>query len=156
MIVYRCALKKWSKDLSGQGAFIYGGRWNSPGVPMIYTAENNVLSALEVALRIPLEHISKDYWMVSIEVGDKIKAHEPTLPKDWNLKTDITRSLGDDFVKKANALVMKVPSALISDAFNYLINPKHPDIGKVKVLEPRPILFDKRLMEMIRVRSQGQ
>jgi RES domain-containing protein len=156
MIVYRCALKKWSKDLSGQGAFMYGGRWNSPGVYMLYTAENNVLAALEVALRIPLEHISKDYWMVPIDVRGEVKFEEPSLPKSWNLKSDVTRSVGDDFIKKANALAMKVPSALISDAFNYLINPKHPDIRKVKVLEPRPILFDKRLMEMIRVHNRGQ
>lgn len=154
MIVYRCALKIRSKDLSGLGAFMHGGRWNSPGVYMLYTAENNVLAAFEVALRIPLEYISKDYVMVPIEIQGSYSYTEPLLPKNWHLKPDITRSTGDNFIKKADSLLMKVPSALISDSYNYLINPQHPDMKNVKALEPRPILFDKRLMEMIRTHAE--
>ena len=58
MIVYRCSLRKWAGDLSGSGSYLHGGRWNSPGTRLIYTAENNVLAAFEIALRVPLDQLS--------------------------------------------------------------------------------------------------
>jgi RES domain-containing protein len=150
MIVYRCTLKKWANDITGSGAFLYGGRWNNPGKYLVYTAENNVLAAFEVALRVPLEHISKNYVMVPIEIPDKTDIMEPVLPGQWHLKMEVTRSIGELFVNERKYLLMKVPSALISDSFNYLINPNHALVKKVTVLNARPILFDKRLLEMIR------
>ena len=150
MIVYRCTLKKWARDISGSGAFHYGGRWNNPGTYMLYTAENNVLAAFEVALRVPLDHISKNYVMIPIEIPDSAKILEPALPSQWHMKIETTRNIGESFVKGRTTLLLKVPSALISDSFNYLINPSHPSMKEVSVLEARPILFDKRLMEMIR------
>ncbi|HYC84887.1 MAG TPA: RES family NAD+ phosphorylase [Chryseosolibacter sp.] len=154
MTVFRCTLLKWSKDLSGQGAYLHGGRWNSPGLAMIYTAENNVLAAFEVALRIPFEHISREYVMLPIEVPQK-EIHQPVLPKNWYKDLKLTRSLGDAFLRGGEHLLMKVPSALISDSFNYLINPAHPDIKHVKVHPPRPILFDKRLLALIPSKTAG-
>jgi RES domain-containing protein len=149
MTVFRCTVVKWAKDLTGTGAFLHGGRWNSPGSYMVYTAENNVLAALEVALRIPLEHISKNYVMVPIEVPDDGDVFQPTLSKNWYKDQKLTRSIGDSFLKSNQQLLMKVPSALISDSFNYLINPAHADLKKVKVHTPRSILFDKRLLGVI-------
>ena len=149
MIVYRCTSAKWAKDISGLGSFLYGGRWNYPGTYMLYTAENNVLAALEVALRIPLEDISKDYLMVPLDVPADAGVTEPILPKQWYLNQDATKTIGNNFIAKGTDLLMRVPSALISDSFNYLINPRHEAIKKVKVLEPRPILFDERLMNLI-------
>jgi len=150
MIVYRCTLKKWARDISGEGAFMYGGRWNNPGTHLVYAAENNVLAAFEVALRVPLEHISKNYVMVPIEIPDKTEVMEPALTGQWHLRVEVTRSIGENFINDKKYLLMKVPSALISDSFNYLINPSHSLIKKVIVLEARAILFDKRLLEMIR------
>ena len=142
MTVFRCTLLKWSKDLTGTGAYLHGGRWNSPGTSMLYTAENNVLAAFEIALRIPLEHISKDYVMVPIDLPDT-EVQTPDLPKTWFKDQKLTRSVGDAFVKANQHLLMKVPSALISDSFNYLINPAHPLIKKVKPQTPKPIIFPK-------------
>ena len=150
MIVYRCTLRKWARDISGEGAYLYGGRWNNPGTHLVYAAENNVLAAFEVALRVPLEHISKNYVMVPIEIPDKTEVMEPALTGPWHLKMEVTRSIGENFINDKKYLLMKVPSALISDSFNYLINPSHNLIKKVIVLEARSILFDKRLLEMIR------
>lgn len=153
MMVFRCSLRKWADDLSGTGAFLHGGRWNTPGTRMIYTAENNVLAAFEVALRIPLDQISKHYVMVPIDIPAEAVAFTPKLLKNWNADRSVSQKIGDDFIRDEKYLLMKVPSALISDAFNYLINPAHPLIKQVKPREPRTILFDKRLMEMIRNRS---
>ncbi|HEX5170012.1 MAG TPA: RES family NAD+ phosphorylase [Cyclobacteriaceae bacterium] len=153
MILYRCGLKKWIKDFSGKGASIHGGRWNSPGQFMVYAAENNVLAALEVAMRIPLESICADYLMIPLQIPGSVRVYKPKLPERWNHQVEITRLIGDQFIKSGKYLLMKVPSALISDSFNYLINPVHPDATRIKFQEPRSILFDKRLMEMIRTKS---
>ena len=154
MIVYRCSTSKWAKDLSGTGASLYGGRWNTPGSFLLYTAENNILAALEIAIRIPLEQIGKDYVMIPIEVPDGLEAYTPKLPKNWYSDAETTQRLGDDFVRQNTHLLMKVPSALISDAYNFLINPQHELIKKVKTLEPKSILLDKRLADIIRTKGE--
>jgi RES domain-containing protein len=69
------------------------------------------------------------------------------LPKDWNSIPFLssTQLIGDQFLKKNNALVLKVPSVVISDEFNYLINPQHPDFKKIKIIEKNRFVFDPRL-----------
>ncbi len=153
MIVYRCCLLKWARDLSGTGSYLHGGRWNTIGTRLIYSAENNVLAAFEVALRIPLDQISKNYVMIPVEIPDDADVFTPKLSKTWYNDIVLSRQTGDAFAKEGKHLLMKVPSALISDSFNYLINPGHALIKKVKAKEPRSILFDKRLMEMIRIKK---
>jgi RES domain-containing protein len=152
MIVYRCSLRKWAGDLSGTGAHLHGGRWNTPSTRLVYTAENNVLAAFEVALRIPLDQISKNYVITPIDVPDEAEVYLPRLPKDWYSDTELTQKIGDNFAKGSKHLLMKVPSALVSDSFNYLINPSNALFKKVRAKDPRAILFDKRLMEMIRTK----
>lgn len=152
MIVYRCSLRKWANDLSGTGSFLHGGRWNTAGTRLLYTAENNVLAAFEVALRIPLDQISKNYVMIPVEVPDGVETYTPRLPKNWYSDIELTQHIGDTFVKEGQSLLMKVPSALITDSYNYLINPAHSLIAKVRPREPRTILFDKRLSQMIRTK----
>jgi RES domain-containing protein len=149
MIVYRCSTLQWAKDISGTGASLYGGRWNNPGTFLLYTAENNILAALEIAIRIPLEQISKDYVMIPLEIPDA-EVFTPKLSKNWYKEFETTRNIGDAFVKQQSHFIMKVPSALISDAYNYLLNPHHELAKKIVVKEPRSILMDKRLADIIR------
>jgi RES domain-containing protein len=87
--------------------------------------------------------------MIPIEIPDEEPFIPSTLAKNWYMNMELTRGIGEDFIKKGKNLLMKVPSALISDSFNYLINPQHEDMKKVKALDPKPILFDKRLMDLI-------
>src|SRR6185369_5044626 len=154
MILYRCALKKWAKDLTGQGAFLYGGRWNSPGKYAVYTAENNLLAALEVALRVPLTNISSDYVMVPIFVPDNASVHSPQLPKNWNRNPKLTQQIGNEFIDDNKFLLMKVPSALMSNTFNFLINPKHKLFKEVRVNKPESLLFDERLIKMMQKENE--
>ncbi|MBX2967706.1 MAG: RES domain-containing protein [Cyclobacteriaceae bacterium] len=149
MILYRCTQSKWWKDLSGQGAFLYGGRWNSKGRHAIYTSESNLLAVLEVAVRIPLTKISADYIMVSIVVPDSPKIFIPKLSKHWNTNKNYAQSVGDNFLKANEFLLMKVPSALMNNTFNYLINPNHKDLNNVKVEKKQPLVFDERLIKMM-------
>ncbi|MBI1768994.1 MAG: RES domain-containing protein [Bacteroidetes bacterium] len=154
MILYRCSLNKWSKDLSGEGAFLYGGRWNTKGHRMIYASENNLLAALEVAIRIPLAKISSDYTMVSIHIPDDMEIFTPKLVKNWNMNKKLSQLVGDHFLFENKFLLMKVPSALMSNTFNYLINPLHKDFNKIKVGKNQPLVFDERLIKMMRHQNE--
>jgi RES domain-containing protein len=149
MTVYRCTLKKWSQDLTGQGAFLFGGRWNTAGHHALYTAESNLLAALEVAIRIPLTKISSDYVMVPIDFPSGTEVYEPRLAKGWNSKIKITQKIGDEFLEDNKYFAMKVPSALMSNTYNFLLNPNHKLAWKVKVGKIESLLFDDRLVKMM-------
>lgn len=150
MIVYRLTSSCYARDLSGRGAEIAGGRWNHKGTALLYTSESRALCMLEVAVHLPLGNLPLDYFMVTIELpvmpplpAIAIKSLD-TSWKDWPPHA-ITRHLGDAFVKEGKHLALQVPSALVPEEHNILINPKHPDIIKVKMISAEPFTFDSRL-----------
>lgn len=153
MIVYRIEREKYLKDtLKGIGASLSPGfRWNSLNTRLVYTADSRALSTLEVSVHLDLiEDLPNDRYMVEIEIPDNILILEVALedlPKNWDAKPPIlsTQTIGDDFVLENNAAILKVPSSIISQEYNYLINPLHPDIKRIKVAKKYPFLFDPRL-----------
>ena len=152
MIVYRLSKSKYSKDLSGSGAEKTGGRWNSKGKPLIYTSASRALCVAEIAAHTPLGIVPKDYELISIEIPGAIAISEvkPTSqPPDWKLfpHPSSTQQFGDNFIASGKSLVLKVPSAVVQGDFNYLINPKHPGISKIKITGIEPFQFDERLFK---------
>lgn len=147
MIVYRLSRKVYARDLSGKGAEIAGGRWNSKGIPLVYTAESRALCTVEVAVHVPLGMVPKDYQLISIEIPDNGILNLEKLPEKWNAIPPIraTQLIGNEFVKESKGLVLKVPSAVIDGEYNYLINPSHPEMEKVKIVEITNYHFDQRL-----------
>jgi len=150
MIVYRLCKQEYVNDLSGHGAEMNGGRWNSKGSPALYTSGSRALAVLEVAVHVPFGILPTNYYMVSIEIADGLsltKIDKSDLPIDWNRNPPIvaTRYLGDDFLKANTYLILQVPSATVTGDFNYIINPKHPDFKKLKVILAEPFEFDSRL-----------
>src|SRR5687768_1218299 len=142
MTVYRLSKNTYANDLSGAGAERVGGRWNNKGTPMLYTSSSRALCVTEIAVHMPLGLVPKDYAMVTIELPN-VKPYEmrrDDLPKNWNAFPHIqaTQLLGDKFVRDAKYMVMKVPSAAVQGEFNFLVNPKHKDIAKVKVTNVEP------------------
>jgi RES domain-containing protein len=152
MIVYRLSKKTYIHDLSGRGAEINGGRWNSKGLPVIYTAASRALAVLEVAVHIPLGIIPSDYYMATIELEDEnnITSIDITeLPPNWNSNPIIkaTQLIGDQFLRSANHLALQVPSATVTGDFNYLINPLHSAAKTVRIIETEPFELDVRLFK---------
>lgn len=152
MIVFRLACKKYSKDLSGNGAEITGGRWNFKGTKLLYTADSRALCMAEIAVHIPLGVMPRDYYLTTIEVPDypSIAQIDPnTLPNNWRKfpYSIITQELGKDFIHKNENLYIKVPSAIVQGDFNILINPKHSDFDKVKIVKTENFDFDERLFK---------
>ncbi|MDR3694253.1 RES family NAD+ phosphorylase [Mucilaginibacter sp.] len=149
MVLYRITRCIYAEDISGTGGRLYGGRWNSIGKPVVYLASSRALAVLEVLVHLQPLMIPDDYCLVEIEVPEnsitQILIND--LPDNWK---DISPPLalkqtGDEFLKKRDHLLMKVPSSIVPMEYNYLLNPLHPDIKKVKVLKKEPFDFDSRL-----------
>jgi RES domain-containing protein len=152
MIVYRLCRKNYANDLSGRGAEISGGRWNGKGVAALYTSSSRALCAIEILVHIPVGIIPKDYYLINIEFPDNapLKAIDvKNLPDNWNGNpiSVSTQRIGNTFFSEQKELVLKVPSAIIKDEWNYIINPMHKDFKKVKVLTADPFTFDTRLFK---------
>ena len=149
MIVYRISKARYKNDISGTGAKLYGSRWNIAGVPMLYTAENISLAVLEILVHLQDVEIPTDYWLVKIQVPDdgKITTIEPgKLKKRWQDDAGYTQFIGSEFIKNNDSLVLKVPSAVITEECNYLLNPLHKNFTKAKIIDTREFNFDHRLL----------
>ena len=149
MIVYRLAKSKFCKDLSGYGAEVAGGRWNSKGIAVVYTSVSRALCTTEIAVHTPLGNIPEDYNLVSIEIPNTniLKIEGAKLPKDWQTfpHPNSTQLIGDKFVAGAKYLAMRVPSVIVQGEYNYLLNPHHKDFKKVKISKTEKFIFDERL-----------
>jgi RES domain-containing protein len=150
MIVYRISKCKFITGLTGTGAATYGGRWNSKGIHMIYTAATPSLALLESVVHISNIPVD-EYCMASLEIPqDKITEIKlSNLPGNWfvNPPPDSLKSIGDKFIKDNTFLALKLPSAIMMEDFNLLLNPNHPDFAKVKIISARTIPIDKRLLK---------
>ena len=153
MLVYRIEREKYlSSTLSGIGASVTKGfRWNSLHSKLVYTAESRALATLEVSVHLDLsQDLPLDRFYIEIEIPDDIlilEVNAEDLPSGWDAKppTIITQIIGDDFVEQGEAAVIKVPSSIVSQESNYLINPNHPDAKRIIVKSTSPMIFDTRL-----------
>jgi RES domain-containing protein len=139
MKVWRVARAPFA-DLSGEGARLYGGRWNSPGRAMLYTAENPALAILEVRVHLDLEPelIPDDYVLIEMELGDASVAALETAPED-------PVAFGDSWLARSGEPVLKVPSFIAPQSFNYLVNPAHSGAAAIGIASTRAFSFDRRL-----------
>jgi RES domain-containing protein len=150
MIVYRLSKAAWKNDLSGKGAELAGGRWNSKGVALLYTGNSRALCTTELAVHLPLGIVPVDYYIISILIPDDIvirRLEEQDLPADWKTfpHPNSTQLIGDGFVQDGRFLAMEVPSAVVQGDMNYLINPAHKDFRMVCIIKTEPFGFDERL-----------
>jgi RES domain-containing protein len=149
MLLYRITSAKYANDLSGNGARLYGGRWNSEGKPMVYLASSRSLAVLESLAHLVATNIPDEFFMLTIEAPDDfLEIPENILPDNWNEYPEqhIVKQIGNSFLQRNEHLLLKVPSALVPEEFNYLMNPLHPKAGKVKIIKKAPFNFDARLI----------
>jgi len=148
MIVYRITHSLYKDDLSGTGAKQYGARWNRPGSSMLYTGEHLSLCALELLVHMGWKDMQRNFWALNIFIPDDASIKLPDLDKlksGWKEDPDYTAYIGTAFLRSNEQLMMKVPSAVVPDEFNYLVNPAHPEFRKVKIRKSNPFIFDERL-----------
>lgn len=140
MLAWRLC-RRLHADLSGEGARIFGGRWNSPGRPVVYLAEHPALAALEVRvhLDLPFELLPDDYVLLSVAVPEG-SLHEISAATD-------TARTGNAWLAGRKSAALRVPSVLVPHAFNILLNPLHPDAADARVASSEPFRFDPRLWQ---------
>jgi RES domain-containing protein len=148
--VYRIVKAEYRNAIwSGSGARDLGGRWNSKGVSVIYTAQNRSLAALEQLVHLIRLRILNGYVLADISFDDaRMQRLQPDdLPSGWNdpVAPATLKAYGDDWIAAGNYLVLAVPSAIIRGEWNYLINPTHPEFNALIKSNPESFMYDHRL-----------
>lgn len=152
MTVYRVAKEKYARDLSGRGAQRFGGRWNSKGVPALYASQHRSLCILELLVHTSLETAPAGMVLLTIQLPDNTPVTTLTysdLPDSWSRFPfdDFTRQVGDEVLHNGSFLALKVPSAIVSEEYNYVINPQHPDANNLQLTNLTPLNLDHRFFE---------
>ena len=133
---------------SGEGARLFGGRWNSVGTPVVYTSESIALATLELCVHLDRDVSLKKYRVFPVEFSAEFVKELESLPEGWDHDPISPSSMeaGDLWAKEGSTPVLKVPSVIVPSEYNYVLNPHHPDFQNIKIGEIRPFAIDKRLI----------
>ncbi|HEU4682420.1 MAG TPA: RES family NAD+ phosphorylase [Gemmatimonadales bacterium] len=150
MRVYRiCRIAH--RELDGRGALLYGGRWNSPGRPIVYTSSTLSLAALEYLIHLEQQDAPSDLVALTIDLPDDSPAElveHAALPRGWEKVAEppACKEIGDRWVQKGGSLILQVPAAPVPEELNLLLNPQHRDARRIRIVTERPFFFDPRLL----------
>jgi RES domain-containing protein len=149
--IYRVLRKAYARSpLDGEGAFLYGGRWSSPGTRLAYTSEHQSLAMLEYFVHLDADDAPPDLVLVTAGVPDDLPTKRigvDDLPSLWRRSpapAELAR-IGDEFAAEAKHCVLVVPSALAPHENNWLLNPQHRDFRRVIVQGVEPLSYDPRM-----------
>jgi RES domain-containing protein len=149
MVIYRIANGQYRDDISGYGASLFGGRWNSKGNAILYCTQHISLAVLELLVNFDKADspVIPQYYLLEVEIPDvkKIILRIEDLKKDWADDMHYSQYIGDEFINDNSHLVLQIPSSVIPEEHNYLINPKHKDFSKIKILKTKKYHIDGRL-----------
>ena len=149
LTVFRLAKTRYILDTSGLGAQLSGGRWNLKGTPVIYTSQSRSLALAEFLVHTPLSLLPEDLSILAIEIPKKVtfaKIDLSQLKKDWNTypASEDVIQIGQHWVLNKKSCVLKVPSAIIAQEYNYILNPLHEDFAFIKFGKPEKFILDSR------------
>lgn len=134
---------------SGEGARLFGGRWNSRGVSVVYTSTSLALAAVETFVNLEPNLAPDDYVSIALDVPDSLateRIETKTLPGDWYRgRNEGLRKLGDEWIRLGGTVGIFVPSAVIRGDWNMLLNPAHADFAKIRFHDHEPFTFDVRM-----------
>ncbi len=145
---WRIQKKFFSTAFNGEGAKKKGGRWNSIGTPMVYTAGSLSLATLEMLAHLPSYDLLKTYKCIEAQFDDRLlKKTDHALPVGWDsdIPGPASKNVGDQWISLGESLILQVPSSIVQQENNYLINPDHPDFHKIVIGSPINYPYDKRL-----------
>jgi len=150
--IYRIAKKQYLEDLSGEGARLYGGRWNKKGYPMVYFSESLSLAVLEILVHIDFKFLTNDFGYLEAEIPDHLispKQKEIRLEENWrdNPPSNYSMQFGTDWLKANKSLAMQVPSAILPMTNNILVNPKNALTQELKIIKTGVLDVDSRVFQ---------
>jgi RES domain-containing protein len=139
--------------MTGKGAEISGGRWNRKGVPVIYTASSVALAALETIVHTDTGAWPLNRYVLEIAIPDTLWAsaenieQQGTLPTVWDAQPAPKETLdfGDSWLVSRRSALLIVPSVIVPQETNILINPNHPDAGQIKIIKTTKFVYDGRI-----------
>jgi len=144
-----CRRAHAASAFSGEGARLYGGRWNSQGVTVVYTSPSLALAAVEAFVHLEPNLRPDDLVSIAAEMPDDIASERlnlKSLSRKWyELRDESLGTLGDRWIRAGETLALHVPSAAIRGEWNVLLNPEHSDFRKLKIEKPKPFEFDLRM-----------
>lgn len=149
--VWRICARKYAREaFSGKGAAQFGGRWNPPGVRVVYTSETLSLCVLESFVNLDPEDLPLPFVAISAEIPHSVSIASVeihALPENWRgpVPNQALESIGMDWLRQARSAVLSVPSSVVPCERNYLLNPAHPDFHRIKRNAPAPFDFDPRM-----------
>ncbi len=146
-----CKTRHLATALSGEGARLNGGRWNSPGLPAVYTSSSLSLATLEVLVHLEdPELLANLFSWFPLEIPDDLAEWlDPgTLPPEWlnDEPGPASRTAGDGWLKSRRSAALAVPSVVTPGEWNILLNPAHPDFPKLLPGPAKPFRPDPRLI----------
>ena len=144
--------KHIDRAFTGEGSRLYGGRWNNKGTAMIYLSSSKPLAAIELFIHINSSQVMNDiYSLISVNFDNKqVLSLDPSnLPHSWNESpaSSATKIIGDDWIKSQRSLVLKVPSVIFPNEFNFLVNPTHKSFSKLQIGYSESFRFDPRMLK---------
>ena len=149
MVVFRVTREKYARDLTGEGARKNGGRWNHMLTPCLYTSESRALAILEFSVNTALSMIPPDLVMLTIEVPEDnfMQIRRDKLPPNWyvNPFPDATQNIGTLILNETDVSVLAVPSSVVHEEWNYILNPRTMPAGWPKLVEIAPLFYDTRI-----------
>lgn len=151
MEVYRITQQEFAEDLTGNGARLFGGRWNSEGFFALYVSSSRSLALLETLAHTPAKMLDvRVYYLVALSVPENMltqKVSVKNLLPGWDAPDTrpFTKKIGDTFLSNKRNLMLEVPSVIMPEEINFVINPLHQDMKQVKVINKRRIYFDNRI-----------
>ena len=148
---WRIIKRKHAKSpFSGIGARKYGGRWNSAGTTIVYTAQTQSLAVLEMLVHLDGPELLQRYVLIGVQIDESFvrEISPPDLPRNWRVDPApvASRQIGDRWIEAASSAVLRVPSTLVPAESNFLLNPAHPDFKKLVIGDPIAFDFDQRLV----------
>jgi RES domain-containing protein len=144
-----CRRRYATRAASGEGARLYGGRWNSRGIPVVYASTSLALAAIETFVHLEPNLRPNDLVFVEGQIPDSIDVEKldlKSLPPHWHQTRDESlHRFGDEWIRTSRTVALLVPSAAIHAEWNILLNPAHSDFSKIKFGAPEPFDFDLRM-----------
>lgn len=147
-------------DLTGTGAKLTGGRWNRVGTAMLYVASSRALACLETVVHLGAADLPLNRYLVEIDLPDDLVAaalvFDPAANVGWDAIPEgkVSIDAGEQWTKKGASAVMVVPSVIVPEEVNYLINPRHPEAARVGVRKVRRWTYDSRMKPTQRLRRR--
>ena len=142
--VYRLVRKERAAEaLSGDGARLHGGRWNPPGAAVVYASESRALAVLETFVHLTLEARTMQFLLFAITLPKRVRVQRHTRRRAHS--PSATEDAGRAWIEDGAALALVVPSVIVPQEANYVLNVRHPQFAQLRIAKPESFSFDERL-----------